>query len=115
MKKRRERDGLRLFGAPARSRTLLAIALLEETYLRELARIARVPFMSVVRIVDDLQEQGVVSTLMRGTQRTVTLNPSFLAYREVRDLLLRLAPTEPLMNKTIEDLRRRPRRRTKEV
>jgi hypothetical protein len=114
MKKRRESDGLRLFGVPSRSRTLLAIALLEQTYLRELSRIARVQFQSVVRIVDDLQEQGVVSTLMRGTQRTVTLNPSYFAYRELRDLLLRLAPMEPIMVKTIEDLRR-PRRRTKEV
>ncbi|HTU68956.1 MAG TPA: helix-turn-helix domain-containing protein [Candidatus Baltobacteraceae bacterium] len=115
MPKRSESDGLRLFGAPARSRALLAIALLEQTYLRELSRIAGVSFQSIVRIVDDLQEQGVVSTLMRGPQRIVTLNPSFFAYREVRDLLLRLAPTEPRMVKTIEDLRRRPRRRTKEV
>jgi len=115
MEKRARKEGLRLFGTPARSRTLLAIALLEQTYLRELARVAGVPFMSIVRIVDDLQEQGVVSTLMRGTQRTVTLNSAYFAFREIRDLLVRLAPTEPLIVEAIEALRRRPRRRGKEI
>jgi hypothetical protein len=115
MESRGSKDGLRLFGTPARSRTLLSIALLEQTFLRELGRIAGVPYVSVVRIVDDLQQQGVVSTLMRGTQRFVTLNPTYFAYRELRDLLLRLAPAEPQIVKAVEELRRRPRRRQKEL
>jgi len=115
MDQRARTEGLRLFGTPARSRTLLTIALLEQTYLREIARIANVPFMSVVRIVDDLQQQGIVSTVVRGTQRIVSLNPAYFAFREIRDLLVRLAPTEPALVETVEALRRRPRRRGKKL
>ena len=57
--------GLRLFGTQARSRTLLTIALLDQSYPREISRVAGVPLMSVQRIVSDLQRQGVVATRLQ--------------------------------------------------
>ncbi|HTV72445.1 MAG TPA: hypothetical protein VME66_01910 [Candidatus Acidoferrales bacterium] len=107
--------GLRLFGSAARSRTLLAIALLEQSYPREIARVAGVPLMSVQRIVDDLQRQGAVSSRLRGTQREVRLNPSYFGFKQLRALLLRLAPSEPKIVEVVESLRRRPRRAAKGI
>ena len=106
---------LRLFGTPTRSRTLLAVALLGETYPRELARVASVPLVSVQRIINDLDRQNVVATRLRGTQREVRLNPSYFAYVQLRELLLRLAPAAPDIVVNVESLRRRPRRFAKEL
>jgi hypothetical protein len=107
--------GLRLFGTPARSRTLLAIALLGQTYPREVSRVARVPLMSVQRIIDDLERQNVLASRINGNQREVRLNPSYFAAAQLRDLLLRLAPAESDLTASIESLRRRPRRAGKEL
>lgn len=107
--------GLRLFGTVARSRTLLTIALLGESYPREIARIAGVPLMSAQRAVNDLEAQGVVSSRIQGTQREVKLNPRYFAFEQLRSLLLRLAAAEPQITETVENLRRRPRRAGKEL
>lgn len=108
-------SGLRLFGSVSRSRTLLAIALLEQTYPREVARVTGVPLMSVQRIINDLQKQGVVSSRVQGTQREVRLNPAFFAHAELRKFLLRLALSEQDISGVIESMRRRPRRAGKDL
>jgi len=107
--------GLRIFGTTVRSRVLLTLALLEQTYPRELARVAKVPLMSVQRIVNDLERQGVVASRLRGAQREVRLNPSYFAASELRALLLRLSETNQPLVRQIESMRRRPRRAGKEL
>ncbi|MHB8177661.1 MAG: hypothetical protein ACYDA5_09615 [Vulcanimicrobiaceae bacterium] len=45
-----------------RTRILLTIALLESSYLREIARVTGAPPMSVQRIVNDYERQGVLAS-----------------------------------------------------
>jgi hypothetical protein len=106
---------LRLFGTAVRTRVLLVIALLEQSYPREIARVAKAPLMSTQRIVNDLEKQGVLASRLHGAQREVRLNPSFFAYRELQALLLRLSQAEPALVRDIEAMRRRPRRAGKEL
>lgn len=106
---------LRLFGSPARTRVLLVIALLEQSYPREVARIAKVPLLSAQRIINDLERQGVLASRVMGTQREVRLNPSYFAASELRTLLLRLGLAEREITRQVESIRRRPRRAGKEL
>ncbi|MEO6912555.1 MAG: hypothetical protein ABI182_00865 [Candidatus Baltobacteraceae bacterium] len=94
---------------------MLTIALLEQSYPREIARIAKAPLLSVQRIVNDIEKQGVLATRLVGTQREVRLNPSFFAYNELRALLLRLSASDRPLFTEIESLRRRPRRAGKKL
>jgi len=99
-----------VFGTVGRTRVLLALALLEQSYPRELARLTGVPLMTTQRYVNDLERLGIVASRLIGVQREVRLNPSYFAARELRELLMRLALGEPKLKDTIETLRRRPRR-----
>ena len=101
---------LKLFGTRVRTRVLLAVALLERSYPREIARLTGVPLMSVQRIVNDFERQGVLASRRAGVQREVRLNPSYFAYRELNALLLRLSLADEDLTETVESLRRRPRR-----
>ncbi|MHB8355444.1 MAG: winged helix-turn-helix domain-containing protein [Vulcanimicrobiaceae bacterium] len=101
---------LKLLGTRVRTRVLLAIALLERSYPREIARVTGVPLMSVQRIVNDLERQGVLASRRTGVQREVRLNPSYFAYRELKALLLRVSLADEGLTETVESLRRRPRR-----
>lgn len=103
-------NGVRLFGSRSRSRVVLASALLERSYPREIARVTGVPLMSVQRIVNDLELQGVVATRLHGSLREVRLNPGYFALAQLRPFLVRLADAEPTLARAIESLRRRPRR-----
>lgn len=104
----------RLFGSAARTRVLLATALLEQSYPREIARITKVPLLSCQRIINDLERQGVIASRVLGTQREVRLNPTYFAAAELRALLLRIALAEPELMRDIESIRRRPRRAGKD-
>ena len=110
-----ENPGLRLFGSPARTRVLLTITLLDESYPREVARISGVPLASAQRIINDLERQGVLASRLRGTQREIRLNPSYFAASELRALLLHLSPADAPLMQAIESTRRRPRRAGKEL
>ncbi len=101
---------LRLFGTGIRTRVLLAIALLEQTYPRQVARILNASLLSTQRIVNDLERQGVIASRVNGAQREVRLNPVFFGYNELLALLLRLALADRPLLDEVELLRRRPRR-----
>lgn len=106
---------LRLFGSEARTRVLLVVALLGITYPREIARVTRVPLMSVQRMVNDLERQGIVASRLQGNQREVRLNPSYFAKDQLRALLLRLSLADDELVRAVESIRRRPRRAGKEL
>jgi DNA-binding transcriptional ArsR family regulator len=105
--------GLRLFGSMTRTRVLLAIAGLRETYPREIASILSVPLLSVQRIVDDLQAQGVVATRLRGNQRQTALNPTWFAANELSELLSRMIEGDADLRDRLATIRRRPRKKGK--
>jgi hypothetical protein len=99
-----------LFGSVVRTRVLVAIALLQESYPRELARLCAAPLMSVQRAVNDFDQTGVTASRVVGTQRQVRLNPRYFARPELEALLLRLAEGMPELEHAVSSLRRRPRR-----
>jgi len=108
-------EGLKLFGSPARTRVVVLAVALRETYPRELARISGIPLVSVQRIVDDLEREGILVSRLAGNQRRVTANPHWVAAGQLRDLALRVAETTPEIRAALDAERRRPRRRGKPV
>jgi hypothetical protein len=108
-------EGLKLFGSPTRTRVVVMAVALRETYPRELARLADAPLISVQRIVDDLEREGILASRLSGNQRRVIVNSEWIASQELRALALRLAETIPDIRIALEAERRRARRRGKPV
>lgn len=108
-------EGLKLFGSVTRTRVVVMAVALRDTYPRELARLANAPLVSVQRIVDDLEREGILASRLSGNQRRVIVNPEWIASQELRALATRLAETIPDIRATLEAERRRARRRGKPV
>lgn len=104
---------LALFGTRKQTLLLMLLALLEESYLRELARLARMSPSEVSRVVENLELQGVLATRLIGKERRVSLNPRFFAVKPLRELLLKMADVEPAVQDAVLSIRRRPRRKGK--
>lgn len=96
----------RLFGSARRTEILLLLALLEESYPSELARVLGARVYSVQSILDGLEREGVVTTQRLGRMRQVTLNPRYRAARELRALLTKLGHDDPALVDAVA--RRRP-------
>jgi len=103
----------KLFGSRRRTEILVMLALLEESYPTEIARLLAASLFSVQTIIDSLEREGVLATRLMGRSRRVSLDPRFYAHRELRDLLLRFAEAEPLLRQAAAARRSRPRRRRK--
>ena len=100
---------MKLFGSSSRTKVLTLVALLEDTYPRELARLSGAPLSSVQRMVNDLEREGVIATRIVGANRQVSLNPRFHGANELRSLLLKYAKRDPALESRVARLRRRPR------
>src|SRR5438094_7800657 len=98
------------FGGKTRTRVLLALSLLSESYPRELARILDAPLNGVQQALKGLEGDGIVSGRLAGWTRLFRLNPRYFAYRDLRRYLRRLAEPEDQLRRSIDGLRRRPRR-----
>jgi DNA-binding IclR family transcriptional regulator len=105
--------GDKLFGTARRTEVLKALALLEETYARELARLLGAPLLTVQRLVDALERDAIVVTRRTGNERRINFNPRFHAVRELRALLLAMATVDDRIVDAVKSLRRRPRRKGK--
>jgi DNA-binding transcriptional ArsR family regulator len=104
----------KLFGSATRTRALLAIALLKETYVRQLAELLGLSSPVIFRIIDNLEREGIVISRYVGRTRTLSLNPRMYGIRELEAFLLKYAKgtdVEELAGR----IRRRPRRRGKQV
>ena len=101
-----------LFGSSAGTAMLMLIAVLDETYPGQIARLLGSSISSVQRTLDRLEREGLVATRQLGVRR-VTLNPLYPAATELKALLLRLAEGYPQFAAIRESLRQRPRRRGK--
>lgn len=101
---------MKLFGSDSRSRILALIALLDQTYPRELARLSGVPLASVQRMVNDLEREGVIASRIVGANREVRLSPRFYGADDLRSLLTKYAKRDPSLERRVSGLRRRPRR-----
>jgi DNA-binding transcriptional ArsR family regulator len=98
------------FGGKTRTRVLLALRLLSESYPRELARVLDTSLNGVQQALKGLEIDGIVSGRSVGRTRLFSLNPRYFAFEDLQRFLLRLAEPELELKKRIEDLRRRPRR-----
>lgn len=85
------------------------LALLEETYPTELARLLDAPLYSIQTILASLEDQGVVASRKRGRMRMVSLDPRYYAFEELQDLLRRMARAEPELEDAAGERRSRPR------
>jgi DNA-binding MarR family transcriptional regulator len=98
-----------LFGGRLRTQTLYAISALNDTYATEIADAIGTHRPNVSRLLDDLEADGLI--VRRGTRvRRVSLNPQFVAARELAALLERLVDNDPEFVDRLGELRRRPRR-----
>ena len=103
------------FGSQTRTRVLLALSLLEQSYARELARVLSVPVSQVQKAIQSLERDTIVAVRNVGRTRAVALNPRFFADRELRALLSRLTEPEDQLRNRIAMLRKRPRRTGKRL
>jgi DNA-binding transcriptional ArsR family regulator len=97
-----------------RTALLMLVAVLDQTYPAEISRYLRSTIPAIQRTLDKLEDEGLVAS-RRIAVRTVTLNPTYPAFRELRALLLRLAEGYPQYQIVKESRRTRPRRRGKSL
>ncbi len=105
----------KIFGTVLRTRVLLAVALAGETYPSEVARLIDARLFPVQRVLDALEQEGLVASRKRGVERRVTLNPRYFARAELSALLMRLGQQDKDLMKALEGRRSRPRRKGKEL
>lgn len=103
-----------IFGSEQRTRLLLLIAVLGDTYPAELARYSGASISSVQETLDILERSGLIST-RAAVVRMVTLNPTYPAAKELKAFLLRVSEGYPAYQEIAENIRRRPRRRNKRL
>lgn len=97
-----------LFGSRRRTEILIMLALLEETYPTELARLLEAALYSVQTILASLEDQGIVASRKRGRMRMVSLDPRYYAFEELGALLRRMARAEPELEAAAASRRLRP-------
>jgi hypothetical protein len=99
-----------LFGSRARYELLLALSMLEQSHIAELARLLDRPYRSVYAMVESLQHLRVLATKLVGRTRVAYLNPRYFAFVELKALLDKLIQREPELIESLESERRRARR-----
>jgi len=103
------------FGGKARTRVLMALRLLEESYPRELSRLLGASLSGVQMALRGLERDGLVAGRLAGRTRLFRLSPRYFAREELQRYLLRLTEPEASLRSRVAQLRRRPRRAGKPV
>ena len=103
------------FGSRTRTRVLLALQLLKETYARELARVLEQNLSSVQNGLRSLERDGLVVGRAVGRTRVFRLSSRAFARRELERYLERLLEPEAELRSRAAGLRRRPRRTGKSL
>jgi len=98
------------FGTQTRTRVLLALQMLGESYPRELARVLEVPLSVVQRAIRTLELDGLIAGRPVGRTRLYRLDPGYFAYSELKRFLGRLAEPEDSLQRQLASIRKRPRR-----
>jgi DNA-binding IclR family transcriptional regulator len=98
------------FGAQARTRVLLALTLLGDSYPRELSRLLQLPLSGVQRALQSLERDGLVAGRSAGRTRLFRLEPRYFAFEKLDAFLRRLAEPEAGLQRRVMSLRRRPAR-----
>ncbi|HYN40460.1 MAG TPA: winged helix-turn-helix domain-containing protein [Thermoanaerobaculia bacterium] len=98
------------FGGETRTRLLVALRLLDESYPRELSRLLGVSLSSVQKALRSLELDGLVAVRTMGRTRLAQIDPRYFARRELIAYLGRLAQADRKLAVAAAELRRRPRR-----
>ena len=98
------------FGGQTRTRVLLALSLLGQSYPRELARVLEAPLSGVQKALKSLEIDGLVAGRAVGRTRIVQLEPRYFARDALEAFLRRLVEPETVLRDRTATLRRRPRR-----
>jgi len=104
----------KLFGSSTRTRTLLAIALLKDTYVQEIAGILGVSTPTIFKIVEELEAEEIIISRYVGRTRTLALNPRMFGIGDLEKFLEKYAKSTD-MEERVSRIRRRPRRRSKAI
>ena len=107
-----ERDP-QLFGSRNRTRVLVAICLLKETFPSELAATLQLRLFSVQSILASLEQEGVAVSRLMGRTRLVSISPRYFARKELELLLRKLGMKDVGLQKQLASPPRRPRRADK--
>jgi DNA-binding MarR family transcriptional regulator len=99
-----------LLGNRNRTAVLVAIRLLGETWASELSALLGLRIYSVQRIVEAYEREGVLVSRTMGRTRRVSLNPRYVAHRELDALLWKLGQHDVALQSMLAAGRRRPRR-----
>ena len=103
------------FGSRARTRTLLALHLMQESYARELARLLSLSLSGVQKALGSLERDGLVAGRAVGRTRRFCIAPRAFARRDLERYLDRLLKPESALRARATTVRRRPRRTGKPV
>jgi len=98
------------FGSATRTRILLALELLSESYPRELERVLSIPLSVLQKAMLSLERDGLVAGRPVGRTRQFRINPSYFAYEPLREYLKLLTEPESDLQRRVAGIRRRPRR-----
>jgi DNA-binding transcriptional ArsR family regulator len=98
------------FGSYSRTRVLLALALLKESYPRELSRVLQKSLNGIQQAIRSLEKDGLIGGRAMGRTRLFRLEPRYFAARELEAFLARLADADEVLKDRVASLRRRPRR-----
>lgn len=98
------------FGSGTRTRVLLALSLLGESYARELSRLLGAPLSGVQKALQSVETDGMVAGRAVGRTRVFQLDPRYFARDALQQFLRRLSEPETELRRDVAALRRRPRR-----
>ncbi len=97
------------FGSRARTRVLLALQFLSESYPRELSRLLESSLSGVQKALVSLERDGLVAARSMGRTRVYRINPRVHGRTELEAYLERLLEAERDIRVRGSALRRRPR------
>src|SRR5215475_126279 len=97
------------FGGQTRTRVLLALRLLGDSYPRELARLLGRPLSGIQQALRSLELDGLVAGRTVGRTRLYQLNPRYFAADALYAYLSRLTEPDEQLKARTREIRRRPR------
>lgn len=105
----------RLFGTARQTTVLVLIGMLESSYAEELSRLSGASRTAVDRLLDRLEEDGIIVSNREGRNRKVSINPRYQSRSELVELLKKVGRESPQVMNALGTLRRRPRRKGKKL
>lgn len=105
----------KLFGTRRRTQVLLLIHLLAESHASEIAHLLGTPVRTIQRILTGLEDEDLVVGRTVGRERRIRLNERYFAAEELKSVLQAIARRDKETEAAAESLRRRPRKKAKEI